>query len=95
MMMLPELFIDARATLGESPAWDAKTQTLYWVDVLERRIYAGARPLFQTDGYVGCVAPRREGGLVVAQQSGVWILEPNMRKLRKLASRRGETHLSD
>ena len=32
MMMLPELYINAQATLGESPAWDAKTQTLYWVD---------------------------------------------------------------
>ncbi len=48
-MMLPELYINARATLGESPAWDAKTQTLYWVDVLERRVYAGARPIAQLD----------------------------------------------
>jgi sugar lactone lactonase YvrE len=39
-MMLPELFYNAKATLGEGPAWDAKTQTLYWVDVFEKRVSA-------------------------------------------------------
>ena len=58
MMMLPELFINARATLGVSPAWDAKTQTLYWIDVLERRVYAGPKAVLQTDTYVGCLTPR-------------------------------------
>ena len=37
--MKPEIIYDARATLGEGPAWDAKTQTLYWVDILEKRVY--------------------------------------------------------
>ena len=80
--MLPELYINAQATLGESPAWDAKTQTLYWVDVLERRVYAGTKAILQTKDYVGCVAPRRDGGLVIAQGRGLWALESNMKKLR-------------
>lgn len=90
MMMLPELFINARATLGDSPAWDAKTQTLYWIDVLERRVYAGPRAILQTDSYVGCLAPRKNGGLVIAQRHGICALEPNMKTLRRLASPRGE-----
>ncbi|MFN2121135.1 MAG: SMP-30/gluconolactonase/LRE family protein [Anaerolineales bacterium] len=90
MMMLPELYINAQATLGESPAWDAKTQTLYWVDVLERRVYAGAKAILQTVDYVGCVAPRRDGGLIVAQGRGLWALESNMKKLRRLATPRSE-----
>ncbi len=90
MMMLPELFINARATLGESPAWDAKTQTLYWIDVLEKRIYAGSRAILQTDNYVGSLAPRKNGGLVIAQQHGLWALEPNMKRLRRLPSPRRE-----
>jgi sugar lactone lactonase YvrE len=89
-MMLPELYIDASATLGESPAWDAKTQTLYWLDVLERRVYAGQKAILQLDHYAGSLAPRAGGGLVIAQRSGIWALEPNMKKLRKLATPRRE-----
>jgi sugar lactone lactonase YvrE len=89
-MMLPELLIDASATLGESPAWDAKTQTLYWIDVLERRVYAGAKPILMLDDYIGCLAPRKDGGLVIAKRSGIWTLEPNMKKLKKLTAPRGE-----
>ena len=89
-MMLPELYIDASATLGEGPAWDAKTQTLYWIDVLERRVYAGRKPILQLDQYVGSLAPRRNGGLVIAQRSGIWTLEPDMKKLKKVAVPRRE-----
>jgi hypothetical protein len=31
-----EIVNEAQATLGEGPAWDAKTGTLYWVDVQEK-----------------------------------------------------------
>jgi sugar lactone lactonase YvrE len=90
-MMLPELYIDARATLGESPAWDAKTQTLYWVDVLERHIYAGGKRILQLDDYVGCLAPRKSGGLIVAQRRGFRLVQPDMKTVRRLASPRGES----
>ena len=89
-MMLPELYIDARATLGESPAWDAKTQTLYWVDVLERTIYAGARRILQLDDYVGCLAPRQGGGLILARGRSFHLLMPNMKTVRKLPSPRSQ-----
>ena len=89
-MMLPELYIDANATLAEGPAWDAKTQTLYWIDILERRVYAGSKPILQLDQYVGSVAPRRNGGLVIAQRGGIWTLEANMKKRKKIAALEGE-----
>ena len=89
-MMLPELFIDARATLGESPAWDAKTQTLYWVDVLERHVYAGAKRILQLDDYVGCLAPRVAGGLILAQRRGFRLVMPDMKSIKKLPSPRRE-----
>jgi len=89
-MMLPELYIDAHATLGESPAWDPKTQTLYWVDILERHLYAGAKGIVQLDDYVGCVAPRLGGGLVLAQRRGIHLLQPDMRTVRRLAAPRTE-----
>jgi sugar lactone lactonase YvrE len=89
-MMYPELYIDARATLGESPVWDAKTQTLYWLDVLERRVYAGSKAILQLDEYLGCLAPRKEGGLIIAQRRGIRALKPDMKSLRRLCTPRGE-----
>ena len=89
-MMLPELYYNAKATLGEGPAWDAKTQTLYWIDVLEKRIYAGPKLFLQLDEFVGCLAPRKDGGLVIAQRFGFWTFEPNTKKLITLASPKGE-----
>jgi len=64
--MKPELLFDAKAYLGEGPVWDAHTQTLCWVDIFAKRIYAGAEVLIELDGYVGCIAPRQSGGLIVA-----------------------------
>lgn len=64
--MKPELIFDTKSHLGEGPAWDARTQTLYWVDIFAKRIYAGSDLLAELDGYVGCVAPRQSGGLIAA-----------------------------
>lgn len=64
--MNAELLLDAKAALGEGPAWDAKTQTLYWVDILEKRIYAGTQLLAQLDDLIGCLAPRKNGNLILA-----------------------------
>ncbi|HET6845982.1 MAG TPA: SMP-30/gluconolactonase/LRE family protein, partial [Anaerolineales bacterium] len=89
-MMLPELYIDARATLGESPVWDAKTQTLYWVDVLEQRVHAGGKPIVQLDQPVGCVAPRKGGGLILAEGRSIRLLEPDMKTVRRYAAPESE-----
>ncbi len=64
--MQAELILDAKATLGEGPAWDSKTQTLYWLDILEKRIYAGARILAELDDLIGCLAPCKNGHLLLA-----------------------------
>jgi sugar lactone lactonase YvrE len=64
-----KLILDAKATLGEGPAWDTKTQTLYWVDILEKRIYAGTELLAQLDEYIGCLAPRKNGNLILGMRS--------------------------
>jgi sugar lactone lactonase YvrE len=75
--MQTELLLDAQATLGEGPAWDAKTQTLYWVDILAKRVHAlkdGRHDFLQLDEFVGCLAPRRDGGLVAALHASFWTL---------------------
>src|SRR5687768_18418551 len=64
--MPSELLYDAKANLGEGPVWDSRSQTLYWLDILNKRIFANADLLLELDGLAGCLAPRKNGGLVLA-----------------------------
>lgn len=80
-MYQPEWIANIGATLGEGPAWDEKGNTLYWTDILEKRIYryhpATAKiESFQLDQYVGAVVPRQSGGLVVAAHRGFYYFDP-------------------
>lgn len=62
--MQTELLFDAKAKLGEGPTWDAKTQTLFWVDILGKRIHAWGDVLTQLDDMPGCVVPSKNEHLV-------------------------------
>ena len=84
--MQAQLFFDAKATLGEGPAWDSKTQTLYWLDILEKRIYAGTRILAKLDDFVGCLAPRKNGHLLLGTRFSFADLEPATGQVTVLAS---------
>jgi sugar lactone lactonase YvrE len=68
--MNAQLIFDAKATLGEGPVWDAKTQTLFWIDILEKRIYAGENVIAQLDQYIGCFSLRPNGTLLIALSDG-------------------------
>jgi len=72
-----ELLFDTKANLGEGPIWDARTQTLYWIDILEKRIYVGADILIELDELIGCIAPRKSGGLVLTKRASFWTLGLN------------------
>ena len=84
--MQPHLLLDARAELGEGPCWDARTQTLYWLDVLNQRVYADLEVFAQLDEFVGCAAPRRDGGLILALKSSIAELRPGSAKPTVLAA---------
>lgn len=64
--MPAELLYDVKAYLGEGPVWDSHSQTLYWLDILNKRIFANADLLLQLDDLAGCMAARKNGGLVLA-----------------------------
>jgi sugar lactone lactonase YvrE len=84
--MEPELIIEARAELGEGPAWDAVRSVLYWVDIHAGRLHT-FDPQEEIDRWVnvgeplGCAAPRRPrlgptgGALVIALPSGFMSFE--------------------
>ncbi|HET9907179.1 MAG TPA: SMP-30/gluconolactonase/LRE family protein [Anaerolineales bacterium] len=83
--MNAELVLDAKAMLGEGPAWDAKTQTLYWLDILGMRVYAGTRTLAQLEELVGCLAPCKNGHLILGTRFDLVDLEPDSGQLQTLA----------
>lgn len=89
-----ELVHAAGAELGEGPAWDAKSATLYWVDILERRVHAyrgGAHASLQLGATPGCLAPCRDGRLALAARDAdgachFSLLDPENGRLEPLAA---------
>lgn len=75
--MKPELLYNAKAYLGEGPVWDARTQTLYWLDILNKRVYADADVLAELDDFIGCIALRKSGGLALTKRFGFASLSLN------------------
>lgn len=88
--MQVELLFDAKATLGEGPVWDARTGTLYWIDILNRRIYANGDILLELDETIGCLALRQGGGLVLTKRLSFWTLDLNPVRTAFLSALTGE-----
>ncbi len=84
--MHPILILDAKATLGEGPAWDSKTQSLYWLDILEKRIYCGTQILAELDDLVGCLAPCENGNLILGKRSAFVEFQPGSNRQTILAA---------
>jgi sugar lactone lactonase YvrE len=77
--MQPDIIFDAQAKLGEGPTWDAKNQTLYWVDILGKRIHyhRGDQDGFvQLDEMPGCLVLSKDRSLLVAARASILKLEP-------------------
>ena len=71
--------------LGESIGWDGEDGSLLRVDILGGLVHRVADPLapeprsvsFSFEGEVGFALPRRDGGLVVAAELTIWLLDPD------------------
>jgi len=88
--MTVELLFDAKAALGEGPVWDARTQTLYWLDILNKRVYANAEVLIELDEFVGCLASCKSGGLILTKRFSFWTFEPDSAQLTFLSALENE-----
>ncbi|GJQ52463.1 MAG: regucalcin-like protein [Anaerolineaceae bacterium] len=84
--MRAELLYDAKAELGESPVWDSRAQTLYWLDILGKRIYADADKIAELDEFIGCLAVRQRGGLILAKRLSFWTFDLNSSSATFLAA---------
>lgn len=72
--------------LGESPLWSAREQALYWVDILDARIYrwhpqSGEQRTWRVPAAVGSMGLREGGGLVLAMRTGFHLFDPQTEKL--------------
>ena len=79
-MIEVELILDAKVLLGEGPSWNGPTQQLYWVDIEGNAVHVydpatGKDRRIDVGQMVGCVVPRRSGGVVVAMQHGFYGLD--------------------
>ncbi|MEW5830681.1 MAG: SMP-30/gluconolactonase/LRE family protein, partial [Chloroflexota bacterium] len=87
--MQAEPVLEARAILGEGPAWHQ--DRLYWVDILARQVHcfhpeSGQDDVYRLDEPVGCLAPSRGGGLVMALRASVGTFSLPAAKWTLLAS---------
>ena len=73
--MKPELIIDTRAQLAEGPVWDESENLLYFVDITGGELHifdpqSGEHRRINAGEDIGCVAPRKGGGVIAALRSG-------------------------
>jgi len=75
--VIVDVVLAAGARLGEGPVWDPRAAALRWVDIEPGRVHrydpsSDEDTFFEAGEQVGTVAVRRDGGLVLATESGIW-----------------------
>src|SRR4051794_15906286 len=77
MDLVAERAIASGDALGECPIWDERMGTLWWVDIHGRALkrYDGEHvQVIPMPAAPGSIALRHDGGLVVALESGVYLI---------------------
>ncbi len=81
--------VDAKAQLGEGTYWDPAAGKLWWIDIYGPTIHrydpkTGANESFSAPEYLGCLAVREKGGLVVSMASGFYFADPEAGRYEKI-----------
>jgi sugar lactone lactonase YvrE len=82
-----EILNSTRNTLGESPAWAAREQALYWVDIPEKRLFRQSQTGLETwelPEILSAVVPRGFGGVVLTLAQRVVMFNPESGALETL-----------
>jgi sugar lactone lactonase YvrE len=89
VLSAPRVVGDVRATLGEGLCWSASEQAIWWVDILEHRLYRDAHAgvahrSWAFDEPISAVAERRSGpGLAVTLRRGLALFDPQTGALER------------
>lgn len=87
-----------RSSLGESPVWDHRINTLFWIDYTEKKIHCfepetQVHTFFQLSVTPGCVAPTEKGNLLVAYENEIGLFDMDNKSLSTLFSpEKGKLH---
>jgi sugar lactone lactonase YvrE len=73
--------VDSKSLLGESTYWDPKARVLWWIDIWGPTIHrfdpaTGRDDTWTAPEYLGCLAVREKGGLVLSMISGFFFFDP-------------------
>lgn len=84
------------AILGEGPVWDEIEEKLYWVDILSGKLFEYSHhekknSVYDIGEHLGAVALRKEGGVVMAMQTGFAFFDLEEQKVTHIAD--PESHL--
>lgn len=74
-----ELLVDQNAMLGEGPAWDHQSQSLYWLDIMGEKLHIfdyakETNRTIELKQMPGTIVPRKSGGAVIALQNGFYFM---------------------
>lgn len=86
-MLKAEVAWEIRSELGEGPIW--WNDTLHWVDIIgaQLHLYTPAtdeKRSFALSEMIGTVVPRAAGGLILAQETGLFAFDPETETTERL-----------
>jgi len=76
-----EVAVRQESIIGEGPCWDDRSETLYWIDILGKKIYSLSSDtykvkMYDTNQFIGFLALRERSGLICALQDGIYAFNP-------------------
>ncbi len=79
-----------RCKVGEGPVWDVAEQALYYIDILEKKVFrwdpaSHAHQSWDVPDMIGSMALREQGGAIVALPDGVHALDTDTGAVTPLA----------
>ncbi|HWJ75523.1 MAG TPA: SMP-30/gluconolactonase/LRE family protein [Kaistia sp.] len=90
--------VDAKAILGEGTFWDTRENVLWWIDIWAPNIHrfdpkTGEDRIYEAPEYLGCLATRRSGGLILTMASGFYFFDPETGRFDEIVD--PEPHIPD
>lgn len=94
----PEVVSDVRCLLGEGPLWDDETDTIYWLDILNKNIHWFSEEDQKTgklslEQMPGTIALNNLDEFIAGLEKGIYFINKKSGALRKIAE--PEIHLPD
>ena len=97
------LELKIKAKLGEGAFWDTPTQTLFWVDILEKSLClyhpeSQSNSVLNMPSLIGTVVPQTDSSAVVALEDGIYLKmfnSPSLISLSDIEASKTENRFND